>query len=210
MRPSGNSSASWCSSVRSYSLVGRLPSHGLDFLPSTLRKAANCNCHRARKRKLGSRKNANRHSKIFRRSEAACASTKVMCGEFVANLCRPRPDELKAVVAHYGNSLSEAPSSTNISALSIRPHLKIAQIKGAAVILSRALAPTRVISGDMRPVRRMSALGQKQTCAVQKGMSALPPCVDGSELARTFFTFAALVGAPMCSACVCGTRGRWP
>ena len=30
--------------------------------------------------------------------------------------------------------------------------------------------------------------------------SALPPCVDGSELARTFFTFAALVGAPMCSA----------
>jgi hypothetical protein len=22
--------------------------------------------------------------------------------------------------------------------------------------------------------------------------------------------FAALVGAPMCSACVCGTRGRWP
>src|SRR5450759_4153539 len=26
------------------------------------------------------------------------------------------------------------------------------------------------------------------------------PCVDGSELARTFFTFAALVGAAMCSA----------
>jgi hypothetical protein len=36
------------------------------------------------------------------------------------------------------------------------------------------------------------------------------PCVDGSELARTFFTFAALVGAAMCSACSCGTRGRWP
>ena len=30
--------------------------------------------------------------------------------------------------------------------------------------------------------------------------SASPPCVDGSELARTFFTFAGLVGAPMCSA----------
>ena len=28
------------------------------------------------------------------------------------------------------------------------------------------------------------------------------PCVDGSELARTFFTFAALVGAAMCSACL--------
>jgi hypothetical protein len=27
------------------------------------------------------------------------------------------------------------------------------------------------------------------------------PCVDGSESARTFFTFAALVGAAMCSAC---------
>jgi hypothetical protein len=32
----------------------------------------------------------------------------------------------------------------------------------------------------------MSALGQKQTCATQQTMSALPPCVDGSELARTF------------------------
>src|SRR6516164_2569610 len=37
-------------------------------------------------------------------------------------------------------------------------------------------------------------------------MSALPPCVDGSELARTFFTFAALVGAAMCSAFQCGTQ----
>jgi hypothetical protein len=36
------------------------------------------------------------------------------------------------------------------------------------------------------------------------------PCVDGSELARTFFTFAALVGAAMCSAFECGTPGRWP
>ena len=52
----------------------------------------------------------------------------------------------------------------------------------------------------------MSALGQKRTFAVQNVMSALPPCVDGSELARTFFTFAALVGAPMCSACVCGSH----
>ena len=71
----------------------------------------------------------------------------------------------------------------------------------------------------------MSALGQKQTCAAHKVMSALPPiadmcgaktnvrfvpCVDGAELARTFFTFEALVGAAMCSAFQCGTRGRWP
>jgi hypothetical protein len=33
------------------------------------------------------------------------------------------------------------------------------------------------------------------------------PCVDGSELARVFFTFAALVGAAMCSAFKCGTQG---
>ena len=36
------------------------------------------------------------------------------------------------------------------------------------------------------------------------------PCVDGSGLARTFFTSAALVGAAMCSAFECGTRDRWP
>jgi hypothetical protein len=39
---------------------------------------------------------------------------------------------LKAVATHCRNPLSEAPSSTNISALSIRPHVKIAQTKGAA------------------------------------------------------------------------------
>jgi hypothetical protein len=37
------------------------------------------------------------------------------------------------------------------------------------------------------------------------------PCVDGSELARTFFTYAVtLVGAAMCSAFKRGTRDRWP
>jgi hypothetical protein len=36
------------------------------------------------------------------------------------------------------------------------------------------------------------------------------PCVDGSELARTFFTGAALVGAAMCSAFGCGSHDRWP
>ena len=33
---------------------------------------------------------------------------------------------------------------------------------------------------------------------------------NGSELARTFFTSAALVGAAMCSAFECGTHDRWP
>src|SRR5215472_4902174 len=35
---------------------------------------------------------------------------------------------------------------------------------------------------------RMSALGQKQTFGKVGLMSALPPCVDGSELARRIFT----------------------
>src|SRR6516165_8710126 len=52
----------------------------------------------------------------------------------------------------------------------------------------------------------MSALGQKQTSRHPQPMSLYPPCVDGSELARTFFTFAALVGAAMCSAFQCGTQ----
>ena len=80
------------SSVRSYLLVGRLPSHDLvfsTFHPAKKRRI--CFCHRARKRKLGSRKNANRNPRIFCRSKPARAGTKVACGEFVANLCRPRP-----------------------------------------------------------------------------------------------------------------------
>jgi hypothetical protein len=36
------------------------------------------------------------------------------------------------------------------------------------------------------------------------------PCVDGSELARAFFTQATLVGAAMCSAFRCGSHDRWP
>jgi hypothetical protein len=43
-------------------------------------------------------------------------------------------------------------------------------------------------------------MGQTEPCARLSSMAALPPCVDGSELARVFFTFAALVGAAMCSA----------
>jgi hypothetical protein len=39
---------------------------------------------------------------------------------------------------------------------------------------------------------RMSALGQKQTFALQEVMSALPPCVDGSELARTFLNVCSI------------------
>ena len=56
------------------------------------------------------------------RSEPTRAGTEVSCTEFVANLRRPRPDVLKAVVTHCGNSLLEAPSSVNISALALLAH----------------------------------------------------------------------------------------
>jgi hypothetical protein len=98
------------SSVRSYSLVGRLPSRDLVFPLPIYDVAEVSNRHRAGKRKLGSRKNANRHFGIFRRGEPARASTEVTCGEFVADLRRPRLDVLKAVVAHWGNSLLEHPA----------------------------------------------------------------------------------------------------
>jgi hypothetical protein len=63
------------------------------------------------------------------------------------------------------------------------------------------------------------------TAAFTNGCSGLPPkadiverdrhvrfvpCVDGSELARDIFTFAELVGAAMCSACLRGSHDRWP
>jgi len=81
----------------------------------------------------------------------------------------------------------------------------------------------RLHSSNLGPP--MSALGQKQTSAHVRVMSALPPkadpgtqprdvrfvpCVDGSELARDIFTFAELVGAAMCSAFKCGSHDRWP
>jgi hypothetical protein len=59
---------------------------------------------RVRKRKFGSWKNANRHSNILRRSEAACDCSEVSCGELVANLRRSGPDVLEAVVTHLRNS----------------------------------------------------------------------------------------------------------
>ena len=52
--------------------------------------------------------------------------------------------------------------------------------------------------------------GSKPDIAAACPHVAEVPCVDGSELARTFFTFAALVGAAMCSAFRCGSHGRWP
>jgi hypothetical protein len=47
----------------------------------------------------------------------------------------------------------------------------------------------------------MSALPPKADMCSALAHVRFVPCVDGAELARAFFTFAALVGAAMCSAC---------
>ena len=92
------------------------------FHPPIYDEAEICNRYRAGKRKLGSWKNANRHISIFRCSEPACASTEVSCGEFVANLRRPRPDSLKAVVTHRWNPLLEKP---------LQPHQTLAHLRSS-------------------------------------------------------------------------------
>jgi hypothetical protein len=73
--------------------------------------------------------------------------------------------------------------------------------------ISITLCPLRVIrvdrTVDTSPL--FPALGHGR-CHIRRDV----PCVDGSELTRSFFTFAALVGAAMCSAFRCGSHGRWP
>jgi hypothetical protein len=67
--------------------------------------------------------------------------------------------------------------------------------------------PSRGAKGEKRPGLLWVISGKARN---EHKMSGLPPCVDGSEVARTFFTFAALVGAPVCSAFRCGSHDRWP
>src|SRR5215472_2305833 len=55
----------------------------------------------------------------------------------------------------------------------------------------------------------MSALLPKADIADAMWNVRFVPCVDGSELARDIFTFAELVGAAMCSACLRGSHDRW-
>ena len=65
----------------------------------------------------------------------------------------------------------------------------------------RTLRPLWVISGHLQ--REWACLLYPQIadmCSATRNVRFVP-CVDGSELARTFFTLAALVGAAMCSAC---------
>jgi hypothetical protein len=73
--------------------------------------------------------------------------------------------------------------------------------------------PTDVAFGSIRRFRDIrSTSGSLSTpdmrLKVRHGSEG--PCVDGSELARDFFTSAGLVGAAMCSAYECGSHDRWP
>jgi hypothetical protein len=84
---------------------------------------------------------------------------------------------------------------------------------------------SREARGKPPAVRLTSGLRQQRQIAAVSDESAVPsiadvlllcgerrngPCVDGSELARVFFTSAGLVGAAMCSAFERGSRDRWP
>jgi hypothetical protein len=51
-----------------------------------------------------------------------------------------------------------------------------------------------------KQARDESGLHPITDMSLRRNICRYVPCVDGSELARTFFTFAALVGAAMCSA----------
>src|ERR1022692_2177908 len=100
-------------------------------------------------------------------------------------------------------SLSASPSATSYSTtqFSLPPsyHHEISDLSA----YNRSFPPKIKCCVD-----RLSWLPKADNCGSWNVRSV--PCVDGSELARAFFTFAALVGAAMCSAFKCGTRGRWP
>jgi hypothetical protein len=67
-----------------------------------------------------------------------------------------------------------------------------------------------VSNGHSGPSVPMSALHPKADIRRRYYDVRFVPCVDGSELARDIFTFAELVGAAMCSACLRGSHDRWP
>jgi hypothetical protein len=99
----------------------------------------------------------------------------------------------------------------------------VLQSKRPDTLMQDRLLPAR--RNPLATHGRTIHVGQKRSSEPRIAMSAMPPkadiqrllfdvrfvpCVDGSELARAFFTFAALVGAAMCSAFRCGSHDRWP
>jgi hypothetical protein len=62
--------------------------------------------------------------------------------------------------------------------------------------------------GHSRPRREWLPIAINFTASV--GRESCRPWLDGSGLARVFFTRAAVVGAAMCSAFWCGSHDRWP
>jgi hypothetical protein len=102
-----------------------LPSRDLVFPPSTLRGSGDVQLTprgKTQARSPAERKPPLQHLS----SEPACASSKVTGGEFVANLGRPRPDVLKAVIAHLWNSVGSPFSPMTLA------HLRPSRITNAA------------------------------------------------------------------------------
>ena len=73
------------------------------------------------------------------------------------------------------------------------------------------LTPRQYQSGDVDRSGHISKCGDTLArLCLYNDLTEEMRLENGSELARTFFTSAVLVGAAMCSAYECGSRDRWP
>src|SRR5262249_39840462 len=90
----------------------------------------------------------------------------------------------------------EAPDSlgtsggTNAAYIFTRRRSLALRQQRSASVPTNIVTAIRSANGACRML--MSALGQKQTFRSAIAMSALPPCVDGSELARTFLNVCSI------------------
>src|ERR1700730_2111913 len=99
-----------------------------------------------------------------------------------------------------------------------KSHLKIVAMSSAGLrfwldhlqgILAKRRLCGALCAAVILPLE-MSKWVKKRTWRQLRPIFALPPCVDGSELARRILAHAALVGAAMCSRCRCCSHDRWP
>src|ERR1019366_10781233 len=97
--------------------------------------------------------------------------------------------------------LSRMPHSPSGASARPSPHVSIKSLELNALHTSQIQDMVH-LNGNRSKIKccvdRLSWLSKADNCGSWNVRSV--PCVDGSELARAFFTFAALVGAAMCSA----------
>src|SRR5262245_15416641 len=102
------------------------------------------------------------------------------------------------------------------TALLFEPSARTSNAKGISVHRNRfLLVPLASSNGFRCKLVYTSRFAHESSCDVR-----FVPCVDSSELARDMcgrlrvgkghFHVAELVGAAMCSACLCGSYDRWP